>query len=173
MKKKEWRRCRVCQEWTFAVSPAYCTDHTDQFEEEDMASTSNDPLVVRTDDLARAIERWIEDDPITESDYASIHSQAQNDGEVTPLINRRSMLVERAGITARVVTRILRRETSTTSLDLADKILVGMYATELLVDGTINVFKSPKWTLAHFLDYMRAADADPTPYLTMEEGVGA
>lgn len=105
-----------------------------------MANGSNDPLVVRTEELASVLREWIHKHSARfPTNLGPGHSEG-----FSPYY----YLVENSSypISERNVWRILNCESLHTNFAIADSILSATDQTHALHDGRVNVIPNPKWS---------------------------
>jgi len=126
------------------------------------SSGLSDPFVVSTDDLAAVVERWI---VAHEADHPAPNYNAHDpDYQPSAAISGLTYIAEWAGVPIRSVTRVLRRETRFTTLEVADRLLVVTECSHLLADdypGGLRVVPNPYWSQERWHAYMSERGCEP------------
>ena len=103
-----------------------------------------DNLMVRTEELAQVLERWIEEHDAQHPRQADLGFKVKEKrGEVVGAFSARAYLRHYSGRSEKSVWTILNRRTEYTSLTIADALLSAIESPALL-DGTLWVGRDPR-----------------------------
>jgi hypothetical protein len=120
------------------------------------ASNGSDPLVVRTIELARVLDNWI-NEWRSERPLQIDENRWKQPGEL--FMGAIETLSRHSGIPIRSIARVRRLETKWTNLHTADALLTAIERVELLSDGTVNVVPNPRMSLERWLEYLAETGA--------------
>jgi hypothetical protein len=137
-----------------------------------MKGGSRDPLVVRTDDLARVLEPIVAEQ---NTNYTLATGRLAGVGRTSgnpkhdPTLTGCRMLEERTGRNLSTLSRnVFAGRTKHTTLDVADLLLTACGQAGALQDGRVPVYKSPIWGRGRWEAEIRARGIDD-PWSIVED----
>jgi hypothetical protein len=104
------------------------------------------PEVVRTDELAQILKRWIRTYEL-EIGYVN--------NTIKDIAAGVSVISDRSGLNQRVVHRVITVETVHTSVAIADKLLIAIDQHYVLMTGELQVIANPKMSQERWMDIMK------------------
>jgi hypothetical protein len=115
------------------------------------AINGSDPLVVRTIELARVLDNWI-NEWRSERPLQIDGNRWKQPGEL--YMGAIDTLSQRSGVPTRSIARVRRLETKWTNLHTADALLTAIERNDLLSDGTVNAVPNPRMSQERWIEYL-------------------
>ena len=113
---------------------------------------AGDPLVVLTSELAAVLQRVVDTHEAEHPHSLGSEQRGIADGGVFS-VGPMGWISQESGIPVRTLHRILRCESKTTSLQLADQVLAGIGMNHVF-DTEVHVIPNPHWNLERWQNYM-------------------